>query len=171
MGQDIFLSYKKKDRKKAKIYKKKPRFNKTIIGILLGVIISLIILAFIFIGPSYNEPVIANNLVVLKEDDLYQARFSLMDDGQVQTAWDGEVSFMIKNDDNILYVSNFLVSQEDFETYTLTLTGATFLAYSWYFQTSDVKNVSEVSINGEAELTFTTPEGNTFQITYEVSLP
>jgi hypothetical protein len=106
-----------------------------------------------------------------ESDNVYQARFSLVDANQVEISEDGEVSFAITDgSDRILYQEQFSVSKNDFENYQLVLTGQPFLAYVWDIPVSKVN--PGVGTFGTASVIFTAKDGNDFNSSYEiVSIP
>jgi hypothetical protein len=161
---------------------KKSKAKKVVkgIGISIGVFFALIIIVGVIASTtnhstnsstnqSIDQAKIDNankitgvtNFLILKEGSLYQARFSLVDANNDQMASDANVTVQVKRDDgSLVYSQNFTVSQDDFKTYQLQLTGTQFLAYAWQIDASNLQHSDLEVLKGY--LTVTLPNGKTY---------
>ena len=96
---------------------------------------------------------IGNFIVLSKDDDNLEARFSLLDGNKNYIVEEGIANFRILDaKKNEIYSKQISVRKDGFGMYTLTLTKEEFMAYVWAIPKKDIKKSNQIS--GTAYLKF-----------------
>jgi zinc-ribbon domain len=136
----------KTDDKSKENKKRKGKKLKIVVGIVLGVI-------FVFIGlplilmfgapgaiPSNPDNITGvSQFFVIRDGNLYNVRFSLVDRNQSVVTSDANATFTVKSQTGAtLYERAFAIKSTDFQTYQLVLTGAPIVAHAFQINSSEI---------------------------------
>jgi predicted 3-demethylubiquinone-9 3-methyltransferase (glyoxalase superfamily) len=139
-------------------------------------IIALVIFGFFVIAGAIGSTTIrkANpnditgitQFVVLNDNGVHKARFSLNDQNNALVSSDANVRFNMSqaNNDTLIYHSNENIKAYQFNDVTLILTGAKMLAYSWQILPEQLHGLNP----DKAEVLVTLPNGKQLSAATEI---
>lgn len=154
-------------------FSKKKMSAKKKVGIGIGIFFVIIIIMIVgffasyYVAPSSvlkanpDDITGVSQYFVLKDGSLYKVRFSLDNKNNAFVTSAAKINFIVKTQDGrTLFSDTFNIKSEDFQTYSLVLTGAPVVAYSWQIDGSKLQH-SDTDFP-KAYLTVTLPNGKSF---------